>query len=339
MRVALYIIAALFCLNSSLFALANPAFNGDRLAHVAGLQATSFTSLEAANAMGKAVRNKSGLNVSGSYSDYNSGDESGREYKGDVELHSSSLAYVHKFSNFSLGGSFSYIEQDLNFKNTDGAGGLSSSNADGYTFSAGGATELGDFTLTLVGGFGQLSTDSSLRNDDGRTNTDYDTDFYFVAATVIYNWIENDTYSLQPWLTLGYQSMRIGNFSEIKGGVGTFGQTEYDDLEDEVPYAELGVTVRYLDFDLIIPYASISVRQDLGDDAVKLNARQLTNLATEPNFPVEKKVADPVETIMNYAFGCEANVTDDIHVKAEAAYFSGGDIDGYRLGLSANYSF
>ena len=106
-----------------------------------------------------------------------------------------------------------------------------------------------------------------------------------------------------------------------------------------MPYVELGVTVRYLDFDLFIPYASISVWQDLGDDDVKLKARQVGFFSTEPSFPVEKKVADPVETIMNYAFGCEANVTDDIHLKAEAVYFSGGDIEGYRLGLSANYSF
>ncbi len=339
MKMLTKLIATLPLLTSGLFGMANPALNGDRLAHVAGLQATSFSGVEAANSMGAAVRGPSGASVASSYSEYDSDSASDREYQGDVQMLSSSLAYVHDFSSFSLGASLGYLEHDLDFDNTNGAGGSLSTEADGFLFSVGGATDLGDFTLSLVGGWGQLETDALLRNSEGSNRTDYDTDFYFVAATAVYHWIEDTSYSVSPWLTLGFQSIRIDHFSEIDGATGTFGQTEYDDLEDEVPYVEVGLKVRYLGFDSVTPYASLSVWNDLGDDQVDFSSKAVDFLGTEPTFEVDREVADSVRTLLNYVIGCEVTLTDEIGVTAEATYFDGGEIEGYRLGLSGNYKF
>jgi hypothetical protein len=305
---------------------------------VAELRAASFSADDTAAAMVNALNDRPGLSVSSSFTEYDSASESGREYSGDVELYRGSVAYTHQISDFKMGISASYIEQDLNFKSTDGSIGSLDTDVDGLILSTGATTRLAKIDLFLVGGWGQLNADSSLNS--GTLNTQQETELFFAEATAVYNWITNESISIRPSLALGYQSIRMDRFSEVEGiGLGTFEETEYDELELDLPYVETGITAQYFGLDTFLPFARVSISKNLDNDYVNVSARQVPFLSTEPIFQQNVEVSDPAEVLFTYIIGTEVKITDTFGIQAEASYFNSEHIEGHRFALNGVYRF
>ncbi len=338
MKRLLLVPLSLFTMNTHLIGLTSPSLNGDRLAHVAELRAASFSADDAAGAMVDALEATPGVSVSTSYTGYESDTESARPYEGDADLYRGTLAYTHSVSDFRLGLGISYIEQELDYKSTDGSGGSLDTDVEGFILTAGGTTQLAKIDLSLIGGWGQLDADSVLSN--GNLDTNQETELYFVEASAVYHWIEDETFSILPSLALGYQYIRMDSFTELAGpGLGNFEETEYDELTMKLPYVEAGLTAQYLGLDQFTPYAQILVWKHFGNNDVDFSARQVPDAGTDATFQQNFDVPVSVEVLFTYLIGGEYRLSEDFGVQAEASYFNGDDIDGYRLTLNGIYRF
>lgn len=307
-------------------------FNGDRKSYVSDLHAASLVSTSLAESAADALRSEGGLSLSGVYSSYDLDSDTERQYEGDRDVTGGTLGYVQVFDGVALGATLSFLQSDSEFDGTDANGGGFESDGDGIVFSLGAASQLGDFYLSIVGGWGEFSNDSERAGAFGRMEADYDTTFYFVETKLTYDWIVEEDYSVRPSVSLGFQSLEIDGFSEETASAGLSDRTDYESIEDDVFYAKLEILAEYYGYGRFVPYASVSAWHDLGDSEVELQGQSgVIQLSTD--------VPDLFETVFTGELGFSYNVNEQFVLGAAVAYFTGNELDGFDLGLSAVFSF
>lgn len=286
-------------------------------------QASGFT--------GEQLLRNPGLSLGGAYSDYSVDDDTDRRFEGDVETYSGSVAYVHAFDAFNLGVVLTAVDGTLEVDGTDLNPDVTmDTEGDGWLVSVGAAKSWERLSLVLTGTVGDLSLNSD--REDGNLNTktsDYDMTMYQIELAAFYAWILDEDYSLSTFAKIGYAAIENDGIDESNSP----DAVTLDDYEDERPYAVIGIHGELLSLGSFVPYASLSVWQDLGDSEVELEG---VDAATNV-FAFE--VPDAAETAIRGEVGFNYAISEDWSLAASAGYFSADAIDGFDLGLSAVFSF
>jgi hypothetical protein len=272
-----------------------------------------------------------GLSLGGEYSDYSVDDDTNRRFDGDVETTSGSVAYVHALEALNLGLVLTAVDGSLDVDGTDLNPNVTmETEADGWLFTLGAAKTWERLSLVLTGTMGTLSLESD--REDGNLNTktsDYDLTLYQIELSAYYAWILDEDYSISPFVKIGYASIENDGIDESNSP----DAVSIDDYEDERPYAVIGLQGELLSLGALVPYASLSVWQDLGDDETELEG---TDAATN-TFSFD--VPDAVGTAIRGELGFNYAINEDWSLSAAAGYFTADKLDGFDLGLSAVFSF
>ena len=267
------------------------------------------------------------------YGDYDTDAAKGRRFDADFDVMTASLGYTHQFEGFKLGASVSYVDTDFDSDSEDENSFSLDTDGDGWIISMGASKEWEKFSLVVQGGMGELSLDSKRENTFGEKKSDYDTSLYYFSAAVYYELYETEDWAITPFLELGYIVTESDSFSEeVSSGLGD--PYSIDELEDDVPYGKIGADFEYLGFDSVIPFLTLAVWQDLGDDEVDLDGKDPIGNSFD-TF----EIADAAETVLSVTTGASYQVTESLSLDASVGYFSGDDVDGYNLGLAGVFSF
>jgi outer membrane autotransporter protein len=305
-------------------------FNGDRKSYVSEVHSSSLIGLNIAGSTAHALRSEGGLSVSGMFSEYDSDSDTERQYEGDRETSGATFGYVHVLENVSLAASVTVFETETELEGTDTNGGTFESDGDGLVISLGAGSQFGDFSLSAVGGWGETSSDAERVGTFGLMEADFDTTFYYLEFALTYDWIVEEDYSIRPSAKLGYQAIETESFDE-ETAILLSDRTDFDNIEDEVLYVELAIIAEYYGFGQLVPFASVSIWQDLGESEVELEGETLSTLSSD--------VPDLFETVFSATVGVNFDINEQFSVGAAAEYFSGDELDGYNLGLSGNFTF
>jgi outer membrane autotransporter protein len=248
-----------------------------------------------------------------------------------VETTSASLAYVHGFDGLNLGVVVTAVDSEVDTTGTDINPNVAlESEGDGWLVTLGAAKQWERFSLVLTGTMGELSFDSD--REDGNFNTktsDYDVTLYQIELLALYALLQNEGYTLNAFAKLGYAQVENDSIEESNSP----DAVTIDDYEDERPYAELGLTGECLSLGAFVPYVSLSVWQDLGDDEVELEG---TDAATNA-FAFE--TPDAAETVIKAELGFAYTVSKALRLGAGVGYFEGDKIDGMNASLFGSWSF
>ncbi|MEM1221857.1 MAG: autotransporter outer membrane beta-barrel domain-containing protein [Verrucomicrobiota bacterium] len=287
-------------------------------------QATAFTQSQ--------IRTGSGVSAEVAYSDYEASEDEGRRFKGDVTTGSGSIGYVHDFDFLSVGIGLSGTSGELDAEGTDINPNVTlESEADGWLITLGAGKTWEKFSLVLTGTAGELSADTDREAVVGAATktADYDLSLFQVEFSALYELITNETFSLSALAKLGYTSLEADGFTESAA----IDAVEIDDFEDDRTYGVIGLEGALLSLGSFIPYASVSVWQDFGDDEVELSGFDPASNEFSTEIP------DAVETAILGKVGFDYEIGEDWLVGASVGFFSGDDVDGFDASLGATFRF
>ena len=324
---------------ASIFGQASPGNTGDQLAYVSSLYMGAESLRQSSEFIDNQVFGSGGLSVGFGYADYDYDDDVPRNFEGDFKTGSISLAYVHEFESFNAGLSFSYADGESEADATDNVGGLES-DADGWLISLFAGKQWERLSLSAKGTVGELSVDTTRQTNAAITSgfaartSDSDLTMYQLELVAFYVLLSNDDLGLSPFAKLGYSSIENDSFSESPI---VFDAIAVNEIEDDSPYAEIGILLDCKAFDSFKPYASLSVWQDLGDDEVDFEATNLNRIPPPP--PIETPIPDAAETVIKAKLGFDYLVSEDISLGASLGVLSGDDLDGANIAFSASWLF
>lgn len=267
-----------------------------------------------------------GISAGASYADYDVNDDTDRRFEGDYQTMGGSLGYMHAFDGFNLGVSATFIESEFEAESTTINPGVVETEGDGWIVSVGASKSWERLSLSVRGAIGELGFDSTRSNNFAPKNADYDLSLYQLELAGAYALISNDDFDLSPFAKLGYISLENDGFEESTA----LDDLTAEDFEDEVPYAEIGVHAALKSLGEFVPYASASVWQDLGDDAVEIEYNR-SGLDTE--------IPDAVGTVIKGELGFGFAVSESFHLGGALGYFSSDEIDGFNAGLFGTWTF
>jgi outer membrane autotransporter protein len=271
-----------------------------------------------------------GISIGGDYSDFDVDEDTDRRFEGNVQTFSGSVAYVHAFEDFNLGIVLTTVSGELDVEGTLPDEALKS-DGDGFLFTLGAAKQWERLSLTLTGTIGELSFDSERESalaSAATKKSDYDVTLYQLELTALYALIQNEDFHLSPFLTFGYSSLENDAFEESA----TTDSFTFDSFEDDSPYVELGINGQLLTLGNFVPYAAVSVWQDLGDDEVEF---RVARVGRTPEF----ETPDAAQTVFYGNVGFAWMINQSWDLDAGVGYFSGDKIDGFNLSLSTTFSF
>jgi hypothetical protein len=297
------------------------------------IHSSSLLSLSTADSTAAALRTSEGFSLTGFFTDFESSSVDDRLYEGDSEITGATLSYVQAFEALSLGASITFYQTEKDLESDDGNKLPFESDGDGIVLTIGASKQIGDFSLSAVGGWGNSSTDTE-RTFINAIDSDYDTNFYFLEAQLTYDWLVDENYAVRPSLSVGYQSIQVEGFQESIS-ILLDNDSRYNDIEDDVPYAELSLLAEYYGFDQFVPFVALSVWQDLGSSEVELEGNS-NGLGAAP---FASDVPDLFETLLSGKIGFIYEINESFDLGASAEYFTGDEVDGFSLGLSATYAF
>tara|TARA_B110000967_G_C18868655_1_gene554127 strand:- start:1220 stop:2215 length:996 start_codon:yes stop_codon:yes gene_type:complete len=271
-----------------------------------------------------------GVRVGGAYGDYETDAASDRLFDSDYDVTSGSLGYIHEFDGFKLGASLTTVDTDFSSESTDTNEDVSfDTDGDGFFFALGASKSWDKLEIILQGGAGELSLDSTRDNQFGQKDSDYDVSLYFFSVTALYDLYRSETFGVKPFIELGYMSIESDSFTED----GVADNVSVDTFEDEVPYILVGADFEYLGFENALPYLSLAVWSDLGDDSVEVEGADVFEA------PYEFETPDAAETLLSATLGLGYAVTESLELDASVGVVSGDDVSGSFLALSGTFTF
>ncbi|MFP4261632.1 MAG: autotransporter outer membrane beta-barrel domain-containing protein [Opitutales bacterium] len=318
--------------------LVTPTFGlntGDTIAYVTNLYIGAESLRQSSDFTDNQVFGAGGLSAGVGYADYDYDNDPPRNFDGDFQTGSFSLAYVHQFESFNVGLSFSYIDGESEGDGERANPGKLESDADGWLISLFAGKQWERLSLSAKGTVGELSVDTTRQTDAALTLvpprpariSDSDLTLYQIELVALYALLSNADMDLSPFVKLGYTSLENDGFEESA----TFDSFRYEEFEDEIPYAELGIKASWKSFGPFQPYAGASIWQDLADDEVNLEVSSPTS--------DERDVPDAMSTVLKAKLGFDYLISEDISLGASLGYLSGDELDGMNLSLAASWQF
>ncbi len=304
------------------------AFNtGDQFAYTGSFYIGGQSLSYANRLVDSKLFGSSGLSAAVAYLDVEIDEDARREYNGDFDQVVAALLYVHKFEEFSAGLALSFSDSELTADSTSANPGNLKTDADGWLITAFVGKEWERWSLSAKASMGKLSVDS-IREDVFSVKTSgYDSEFLSFELITLYSLISNEEWNLTPFAKVGYSTFESDAFSEV--GLNP-NRLDIAQIEDDVPYAEIGLRSTLLTLGSFVPYAAVSIWRDLGDDSIELVTQ---------NGLVRADVPDAAETIIRGELGFDYSFSENFSVGAFVDFFSAEEMDGFGAALSGSWRF
>ena len=303
----------------------------DLIGYVGGTYLGAETIRQSAGFNRGLLSSSQGVRAGGAYGDYESDEVKDRRFDSDYDVTSGSLGYVHEFDGFKIGASLTAVDTDFSAEGTDtNPNVIMDTDGDGLFLSLGASKSWDKLEIVLQGGAGELSLESERENGSFNSKTsEYDVSLYFFSVTALYDLYRSETFGIKPFIEFGYMSIESDAFSESDSP----DNVSVDTFEDEVPYVQVGADFEYLGFEAVLPYLSLAVWSDLGDDSIEVEG------ANSIDEPYGFETPDAAETLLSATLGLGYVVCENFELDASVGVVSGDDVTGSFLGLSGTFTF
>lgn len=261
-------------------------------------------------------------------------DGADRAFDTDITHNSANLAYVHQFEEFVAGLSVSYIDSDTEAKFSDsGNVGKVELDGDGWIVSGAVADTWDQLTLSLVGGFGQLSNDgtrySTSNTTLGKSDSSFDTDLYYFTIDGNYDIVLSERLTVAPFVRLNYLNVSSDSFSE-KGGNDS---GKMDSIDRDWITSELGLRSLVRVSDALS--ASLALSWEYDFDSSDTEVAGYDTLGTYDGLDVP----DVGENRFKAIVGLDYSISDTWALSGDLSFASGEEYDAFGAGGALSYTF
>lgn len=274
------------------------------------------------------------------YVDHEVKGEPGRPVKSSFQGGEFSVGYFQGFQDFSLGLALGL--SDIQLESLPDAGNnnafINELQGDGWNLSVSGSRQWGRWTGGALLGMGSQSLEGVRRFTEDSPNpplpktSAFDVSSVFARVSVHYTLMDSAQWQNSAFLTLGYDLLEADGFEEVDVTGNAGDDVVLGDFEDEVPFAELGLTFLYQAMEGISPALRIAMVQDLGEDTIELPW-------TNGPFSVVSVVNDPTQTSFYGEFSLEFELSESWILKPGIDYISSDSYSGAGGSLFLNYRF
>jgi hypothetical protein len=277
----------------------------------------------------------SGFHVGYSYDDVETDpDGADRAFDTEITQNSGNVAYVHQFDEIVAALSVSYIVSDTEAKYSDaGNVGKVELDGDGWIVSGAVADTWDQLTLSIVGGFGQLSNDGSRRSTSnttlGKSDSSFDTDLYYFTIDGNYEIVVSERMVVAPFVQLNYLNVSSGSFSEKDGA----DSGKMDSIDRDWITSELGLRSLVNISDALAVSLALSWEYDF--DSSETEVFGYDTLGTYGGLDVP----DVGESRLKAVVGIDYSLSESWALSADFSYASGDDYDAFGAGGTLSYTF
>jgi hypothetical protein len=260
-------------------------------------------------------------------------DGADRAFDTNITHNSGNLAYVHQFEEFVASLSVSYIDSDTEAKYSDsGNVGEVKFDGDGWVVSAAAADTWEQLTLSVVGGFGQISNDGTRQSSTsglGKSDSSFDTDLYYFTIDANYDVVVSERLTVAPFVRLNYLNVSSDSFTE-KGGAGP---GKVDSIDRDWITSELGLRSFVTVSDALSASLALSWEYDFDSSDTKI-----AGYDTLGNYG-GLDVPDVGENRFKAIVGLDYSISEDWALSGALSYTSGDEYDAFGAGGALSYTF
>jgi hypothetical protein len=259
-----------------------------------------------------------------------------RAFDTDITQHSANVGYVHHFDAIVAGLSLSYIDSKVEANYSDvGNTGVVELDADGWIVSGGVADTWNQLTVSIVGGFGQLSEDGSRRSTSnlilGVSNSSFDMDLYYFTINGNYEIALSERMTVAPFVQLNYLNVSSDGFAE-SGGADSGNAAS---IKRDWMTGELGLSSFANVSDALTASLALSWEYDFDSSETEVSGFDKTS---PPTFG-SRDVPDVGESRLKAVVGLDYRLSEDWALSADFSIVSGDDYDAIGGGASLRYTF